>query len=288
MQQLVERSTTPAMAAANRANAGRSTGPRTERGKSASRCNALKHWGRAEAMRDLMPALGEAAAEYQDALDGLCSSLAPEDHFETLLVQDMADLHWRLRRSIRGETAHQAKRRRGALQHQDQLNAGQENGGSLSGPERAMIALVGFTGLPDSPAKFYRVLELLKMFGVLVSYGKLGREGVAFLQDLYGPAPSPAGKSLIGGFESYLAADEAPLGDDDVQKAERAARILAARAGFRKALEEEIAWFEKRAAADRQARAELAGPKVECEMLYASPDPDRIALAQERLERRFE
>ncbi|HLW78478.1 MAG TPA: hypothetical protein VKU44_02670 [Terriglobia bacterium] len=288
MQQLIERSTTPAMAAANRLNAGHSTGPRTERGKSRSRCNALKHWGRAEAMRDLMPSLGEAAADYQATLDGLCRSLAPEDDFEVILVQDMADLHWRLRRSIRGETAHQAHRRRRELQRLDERNAGQENGGSLTGPEQAMLSLVGFTGLPDSPAKFYRVIEFLKMFGALVGYGKMGGEGVSFLQTIYGPMPSPAGKSLISAFEHYLEADAAPPGDHDAQKAERSARIVASRAAFLQALEEEVAWFEKRAAANRQARAELAGPSVECELLYAKPDPDRLALAQERLERRFE
>ena len=47
---------------ANRANAQRSTGPRTEAGKAVSSCNAWKHG--LTAARALMP--GEDPAEYED------------------------------------------------------------------------------------------------------------------------------------------------------------------------------------------------------------------------------
>jgi hypothetical protein len=72
---LVRRTVTPAMAAANRANGRKSTGPVTEQGKAMSRANAGKHWGRAEDIRGLMPALGESPAEYDRMRDGLYGAL---------------------------------------------------------------------------------------------------------------------------------------------------------------------------------------------------------------------
>jgi len=46
---LIQKGTSPAMRAANQANAKHSTGPSTPRGKSISPYNAARHWGRAEA-----------------------------------------------------------------------------------------------------------------------------------------------------------------------------------------------------------------------------------------------
>ena len=48
---------TPALLAANRRNAQRSTGPRTERGKRQSRMNGLRKGGRSPMYRDLLLAL---------------------------------------------------------------------------------------------------------------------------------------------------------------------------------------------------------------------------------------
>jgi len=73
---LVIRGTTKAMAEAKRANARNSTGPTSARGKEASRQNALKHWGRAEVLRPMMPALGEDPEEFETFLKGLRQSLA--------------------------------------------------------------------------------------------------------------------------------------------------------------------------------------------------------------------
>ena len=61
---LVRRNVTPAMAEANRENGRKSRGPVTEQGKAMSRANAGKHWGRAEDILGLMPALGESPVEY--------------------------------------------------------------------------------------------------------------------------------------------------------------------------------------------------------------------------------
>jgi hypothetical protein len=89
---LIERTVTPAMAEANRANSFKSTGPVTERGLLVSRRNALKHWGRAETIRPLLLALNEEPEEFDRVRDALCRALAPRDEFEAIIVDDMADL----------------------------------------------------------------------------------------------------------------------------------------------------------------------------------------------------
>jgi len=48
---LIHKGTSPTTPAASFANSLKSTGPATERGQLVSRRNALKHWGRAEAIR---------------------------------------------------------------------------------------------------------------------------------------------------------------------------------------------------------------------------------------------
>jgi hypothetical protein len=84
------------------------------------RANAGKHWGRAETIRELMPALGESAADFNQMRDGLYQALAPRDAFEEMVVDDMAEIHWRLRRMIRGEVAEQARGRREQMRRQDE------------------------------------------------------------------------------------------------------------------------------------------------------------------------
>ncbi len=89
--------------AANRANARKSTGPRTPEGKAISRHNALKHGILAQAL------IPEALALYesQDAFDELVTELLdifkPINAIEELLIQQIAVAYWRLARLYRAE-----------------------------------------------------------------------------------------------------------------------------------------------------------------------------------------
>ena len=91
--------------AANRANARKSTGPRTPEGKAISRHNALKHGILAQAL------IPEALALYesQDAFDELVTELLdifkPINAIEELLIQQIAVAYWRLARLYRAEAA---------------------------------------------------------------------------------------------------------------------------------------------------------------------------------------
>jgi hypothetical protein len=88
-----------ARAQANARNASLSTGPRTASGKAASRLNALKHGVLSEEalVRD------EDAGALSELRERLHEALAPSGHLETLLVDRIVVLEWRLRRVIRME-----------------------------------------------------------------------------------------------------------------------------------------------------------------------------------------
>lgn len=82
---------------ANRLNAQRSTGPRTDTGKLASSRNALKHGLSTGTM--LIP--GEDASEFETLRDTLRREHQPADATEQILVDQLAQSHWLLQRAIR-------------------------------------------------------------------------------------------------------------------------------------------------------------------------------------------
>jgi len=53
---MIKRTVNAAVLAANRANAAKSHGATSARGREVVRYNAARHWGRAEMMRELLPA----------------------------------------------------------------------------------------------------------------------------------------------------------------------------------------------------------------------------------------
>ena len=79
---------------ANRANALRSTGPRTEAGKAASSGNALRHG--LTARRVVIE--GEDPVLFDRLRDEICAEFAPRGATEELLVEQLASTLWRLRR----------------------------------------------------------------------------------------------------------------------------------------------------------------------------------------------
>jgi hypothetical protein len=85
---------TPSQIEANRANARRSTGPRTAAGKARSAANSTRHGFCSQSV--LLP--GDDPAEYQTLLDELREAFPCVDLPEHRFVREMADAEWRLRR----------------------------------------------------------------------------------------------------------------------------------------------------------------------------------------------
>jgi hypothetical protein len=90
---------TPAQITANRANAQKSTGPRSVEGKSASRFNALKHG--LDAASIVIP--GEDPADYEALAADYLSDFRPQSTSEAFNVQTMLRADWQKRRLQRVE-----------------------------------------------------------------------------------------------------------------------------------------------------------------------------------------
>ena len=102
---------TPKQIAANRANAQKSTGPRTEEGKEIARRNALKHGLTGRGV--VIP--GEDEHEVANRIALLEDQLAPDgDVVAALLVRQVAIASIRVERAFRHETALAAERMRRA------------------------------------------------------------------------------------------------------------------------------------------------------------------------------
>jgi len=103
---------------ANRINALKSTGPRTEQGKQRSRQNALRHGLTAETVITTL----ENAADYQVFEATICAEYQPRTATMRELVARLASVLWRLRRSTSIET--------GLMQIQGELLRGQNTDSS--------------------------------------------------------------------------------------------------------------------------------------------------------------
>jgi hypothetical protein len=86
---------------ANQQNALKSTGPKSEAGKSVVAGNAAKHG----ILSDRLTLPDECEQEYQSLFDGLCRSLCPVGVLELVLVEKISINLWRQRRLVRAEQA---------------------------------------------------------------------------------------------------------------------------------------------------------------------------------------
>src|SRR5215470_15565257 len=96
-----ESMTSEAKIAANRRNALKSTGPRTERGKERARLNALRHGMTAKQL----VASDEDFGDFARFNAELRTALTPADAVEEQLVDGIVVSTWRLRRIWRTEAA---------------------------------------------------------------------------------------------------------------------------------------------------------------------------------------
>jgi len=96
---------TPALLAANRRNAQRSTGPGTPAGKQNSKFNSLKHGGYAalEHHHQTMLALGEDPEKFERLKRELAAALGPQDAPSAAQLEYLAKLCWRRARRLRAK-----------------------------------------------------------------------------------------------------------------------------------------------------------------------------------------
>jgi hypothetical protein len=85
---------------ANRLNALKSTGPKSDEGKAKSSMNALRHGLTAE--QAVLP--HENEDDYEKLREGMLESYAPADAAELAIVEELVNANWRLLRLHRVET----------------------------------------------------------------------------------------------------------------------------------------------------------------------------------------
>src|SRR5918999_819432 len=102
---------------ANRANARRSTGPRTARGKRASSRNALAHGLTSRAA--LLP--GDDPEEYRRFVHSMLRELDPHGPMQEELVGEIANLTWKLRRAPGVESILLVQKHLNGAEHADDV-----------------------------------------------------------------------------------------------------------------------------------------------------------------------
>lgn len=147
---------TEAQLRANRANAQKSTGPRTEAGKARSRLNALKHGVRSRMTPLVLPQ--EDPAELEARIGAWLEDCQPTNAVERELVVRAARASWALDRADRFETAMLSRRVRKAM-----LQSRTKRTAKVGELGRKLFALAGRGPLPrpfpDDPAAFVAALE---------------------------------------------------------------------------------------------------------------------------------
>ena len=166
-----------AQIAANRANALKSTGPRTEEGKAVSRANAYTHGLTAT---KVVPE--PEAAEVRRRTDAFCGELKPEGEVGLILVRHAASMSVRMERCAEHDRVATIERVRRALADFVPPEGVDEATAARLKAEAAMLATLGV--LPESAlARKYEAaaersfLRCLKELRLLAKAAKAAEEG---------------------------------------------------------------------------------------------------------------
>lgn len=199
--------------AANRANAAKSTGPRTEQGKRRSSLNSLKHGLHARSFREAMEALGEDPREYDRLHRDFIVSFDPATPFEAALVEDLAMLWWRKARAERGQAGVQVSQTE-RLQVERLRELAEVNREGIEEPQEQILE-VGLRRLKDSTGKFQEAASFLEMLLGQVERGKDAPDAKMIFRALYGKNPTWRGSLIVNLFEDLSAGEQGESGADD-------------------------------------------------------------------------
>jgi hypothetical protein len=208
---LIKREPSPEQSIASQANGRRSNGPRSARGKAISSRNSLKLRRFSAIVARSMAALGERPADFEQIHKALAAAMEPRDGWESAWVQDIAILRWRLGHLHRAEVGVVALRRR-RLKNQ-RRRASAPPTGSAALQLNSLVALCGFTGLPDSAMKFQQVIPLFTQLRDIVRAERFEKDSDMYFSLLYAKAMGPNAALLKSHFDSV--AKQYQEGDPD-------------------------------------------------------------------------
>lgn len=274
----IRKTTTTALALANRANANQSTGPRTDLGKTQASRNARKFLVHGKVSVASMKELGEDPQEFEKVRQALWEAFGPQDSFEEMLVNDLAELRWRRQRLLRAESARLASRKRG-FEITHQIQAKEPLGGGRAVTELHLIKDFGYAGLAPSEERCSHLLEVLSGLRMMVECEGFREDCSPLLILAFGELSGMGGTQLKHLYERFRkeATSANPPADDSEH-----------RRAFLAALDEEIAKVEE---IQRlcEAKEKVVTPlEAQAELLPKTEELEIITRYEAALERQFE
>lgn len=177
-------------------NAEKSTGPRSDAGKSKS--NARKPAPDAPAALCVAD-LGEAPQDYTRLVSDLNASFLPATPAESMLVQDLAELRWKRRRL--GKIEENMLVRKAEELEQEQLNRHIEAQQEVVDLTPEELSVSGLRAARDSSAKFETMSQYLDTLITLVEHFDFEEDAEHIFNLLYGKAAGIRGRTLCGQFK---------------------------------------------------------------------------------------
>jgi hypothetical protein len=202
---LIERGeTSAAQIRANRANAQKSTGPRSARGKRQVARNASKRGLLTDLFIESMRDLGEDPPAFASLHRGFADSLRPANLLEEALVADLAKLWWKKARAERAQSAYQVRELEKLEQEHRQKLMGMD-------PDEpwGTDMFAGTTRISNSCAtNYHQVIGPLMYLLETVDKGDWLDDPRDLLTQIYGNFPTPRGVLIKQTFNEWLRVGE--------------------------------------------------------------------------------
>jgi len=277
---LIKKMKSPLLQAANRANSLKSTGPQTGPGKAQSSRNSMKYGVFARLQAASMKELGEDPADFEQVRESLCEAFGPQDGFEQMLIEDMAEIRWRRQRLLRAETGILASQKREFKIEREWKEA--NSGKSFKGARNDIVSpSVGLAALPPSADNFAEIIDLLELLKHSVETDGFVEQASWPLTVVYGENPSNTGGHLTELFH------KAPqwVREDPVKYSEE---VEAFRRPFCETLTREIASFRKLAELHNARDVTVTQALIDSQLVASQEDLRKIMDYEAALERLFE
>ena len=227
-----------------------------------------------------MKELGEDPAAFEQLSESLRKALCPQDGFEQMLVEDMAEIRWRRQRLMRAEAGILATQRR-EFEIEREWKVAHYGKGFSGAANDVLLADMGLAALRPSSENFAEILDFLEVLKDSVETEGFREGDSRMLTVVYGKTPSYMGRRLTGLFNRGREGAKDESGKD-CGEGERSRRV------FLETLGREIASFRKLAELHYAKDVEVTEPLMDSHLIASQEDLRKIIDYEAALERQFE
>jgi hypothetical protein len=227
-----------------------------------------------------MKELGEDPAAFEQFSESLRKALCPQDGFEQMLVEDMAEIRWRRQRLMRAEAGLLASQRR-EFEIEREWKVANYGRGLAGVANDVLYANMGLSALRPSDENLNQITECLEVLEHLVETEGFREEDSWMLKAVYGGKPSYTGRYLTGMFKRGQEGAKDESGQDSGE-------VEGTRRVFLETLTREIASFRKLAELHHAKDVEVTEPLMHSHLLPSQEDLSKIMDYEAALEKQFE